>query len=237
MAMRYIVLGKTFEDADEAVNFYLDSPSEDRKKVQDAYLMQESGTSDIESFRWIADNISTAGAWLTLIRSALYRMGYNAVGQDKAQGTDILGAVLESDDMEKMDRRTLRELMDIGRVNACEDGMFEVMLDLGLSLMVHTDGCADANAEDLRDEVAAHATETEDDSGIVYRVVDGLPRRAYRQYFKYCAYAKFEAESDDVARFIGPLMSPTSIFWRECDGPLDRLDDNGRYEETIEEGE
>ena len=237
MAMRYIVLGKTFEDADEAVNFYLDSPSEDRKKVQDAYLMQESGTSDIESFRWIADNISTAGAWLTLIRSALYRMGYNAVGQDKAQGTDILGAVLESDDMEKMDRRTLRELMDIGRVNACEDGMFEVMLDLGLSLMVHTDGCADANAEDLRDEVAAHATEAEDDSGIVYRVVDGLPRRTYRQYFKYCAYAKFEAESDDVARFIGPLMSPTSIFWRECDGPLDRLDDNGRYEETIEEGE
>ena len=237
MAMRYIVLGKTFEDADEAVNFYLDSPSEDRKKVQDAYLMQESGTSDIESFRWIADNISTAGAWLTLIRSALYRMGYNAVGQDKAQGTDILGAVLESDDMEKMDRRTLRELMDIGRVNACEDGMFEVMLDLGLSLMVHTDGCADANAEDLRDEVAAHATETEDDSGIVYRVVDGLPRRKYKQYFKYCAYAEFEAESDDVARFIGPLMSPTSIFWRECDGPLDRLDDNGRYEETIEEGE
>ena len=237
MAMRYIVLGKTFEDADEAVNFYLDSPSEDRKKVQDAYLMQESGTSDIESFRWIADNISTAGAWLTLIRSALYRMGYNAVGQDKAQGTDILGAVLESDDMEKMDRRTLRELMDIGRVNACEDGMFEVMLDLGLSLMVHTDGCADANAEDLRDEVAAHATETEDDSGIVYRVVDGLPRRKYKQYFKYCAYAEFEAESDDVARFIGPLMSPTSTFWRECDGPLDRLDDNGLCEETLEEGE
>ena len=237
MAMRYIVLGKTFEDADEAVNFYLDSPSEDRKKVQDAYLMQESGTSDIESFRWIADNISTAGAWLTLIRSALYRMGYNAVGQDKAQGTDILGAVLESDDMEKMDRRTLRELMDIGRVNACEDGMFEVMLDLGLSLMVHTDGCADANAEDLRDEVAAHATEAEDDSGIVYRVVDGLPRRKYKQYFRYCAYAEFEAESDDAARFIGPLMSPTSRFGYECNGPLDRLDDNGRYEETIEEGE
>ena len=237
MAMRYIVLGKTFEDADEAVNFYLDSPSEDRKKVQDAYLMQESGTSDIESFRWIADNISTAGAWLTLIRSALYRMGYNAVGQDKAQGTDILGAVLESDDMEKMDRRTLRELMDIGRVNACEDGMFEVMLDLGLSLMVHTDGCADANAEDLRDEVAAHAIETEDDSGIVYRVVDGLPRRTYRQYFKYCAYAKFEAESDDVARFIGPLMSPTSRFEYECDGSLERLDDNGCCEEVVEEGE
>lgn len=235
MAIEYRIFCRYCDSVSDAMVRYADASAEDKRKVEKAALEWERRTSGLKLID-MDNRLTESNGWASFIICTLTSMGIRAT-ETEDEGSPLLGAAKVDDTAGKMDRRTLRELMDIASVNACEDGMFEVMLDLGLSLMVHTDGCADANAEDLRDEVAAHATETEDDSGIVYRVVDGLPRRTYRQYFKYCAYAEFEAESDDAARFIGPLMSPTSRFWCERKGSLDRRDDNGRYEETIEEGE